>query len=82
MSEQATFTFVPAMLAWLVLAGGFTDRIDGVIRIATIFTLIGTGVAYRRHRHRPERDPFVVIARWSNGGLVAGVLFECLHVVF
>ena len=72
----------PSIATGLLLAGGFTERIDGVIRIATMFTLIGTAVAYRRHRGRPDADPFVVIAHWSNGGLVVGVFFESVALVF
>jgi hypothetical protein len=52
------------------------DRIDGVLRATAVGSLIGTMVAYRRQRRRPDLDPFPVITRWSYVGFLIGMLLE------
>jgi hypothetical protein len=79
--DASLLALSPPLLAALLLAGGLADRMDAVIRVATFFTLIGTAVAYRRYRRRPDADPFVVIARWSNWGLAGGIFVQLLAVL-
>jgi hypothetical protein len=50
-----------------------------VIRVVTLFTLLGTIVAYRRYQRRPGLDPFPITARWSAVGLGLGVAIELLR---
>jgi hypothetical protein len=52
------------------------EHLDGVIRVVTLFTLLGTIVAYRRDQRRPGLDPFPIITRWSAVGLGAGIAIE------
>jgi hypothetical protein len=68
-------------LVGVSLATTLGEHVDGVIRVVTLFTVVGTIVAYRRYQRRPGRDPFPVIARWSAVGLLAGVLIEAARAV-
>jgi hypothetical protein len=52
-----------------------------VIRVVTLFTLLGTIVAYRRYQRRPGLDHFPIIARWSAVGLGIGVAIEVLRAI-
>jgi hypothetical protein len=45
------------------------EHLDGVIRVVTLFTLLGTIVAYRRYQRRPGLDPFPITARWWAVGI-------------
>lgn len=59
---------------------GFVDNVQRVIAIGV---LAGTFVAYRRYQryqHRRNKpDPFPTIARWTMGGVVAGLIFELIR---
>jgi hypothetical protein len=57
------------------------EHLDGVIRVVTLFTLLGTIVAYRRYQRGPGLDPFPIISRWSAVGLGLGVAIEILRAV-
>ena len=77
---------LPAALIALALVGASVaatvgEHLDGVIRVVTLFTLLGTIVAYRRDQRRPGLDPFPIIARWSAVGLALGVAIELLRAV-
>ena len=52
------------------------EHADGVIRVVTLATLLGSIAAYRRYQRRPELDPFPIITRWSAAGLGAGIAIE------
>ncbi len=74
---------VPAALGGLALVGvsfatTLGEHLDGVIRIVTLFTLLGTMIAYRRYQRHPSLDPFPIVTRWSIAGLSLGVLVEVL----
>jgi hypothetical protein len=47
----------------------------------TVFTLLGTIVAYRRDQRRPRLDPCPIIPRWSAVGLGAGIAIELWRAV-
>jgi hypothetical protein len=77
---------LPTALGILALVGvSFAatvgEHLDGVIRVVTLFTLLGTIVAYRRYQRRPSLDPFLITARWSAVGLAAGIAIELWRVV-
>jgi ABC-type uncharacterized transport system permease subunit len=77
---------LPVTLIGLALVGvGFAatvgEHLDGVIRVVTLFTLLGTIVAYRRDQRRPGLDPFPIITRWSAVGLGVGVAIELWRAV-
>jgi hypothetical protein len=77
---------LPVALSGLVLVGvSFAatvgEQLDGVIRVVTLFTLLGALVAYRRYQRRPGLDPFPIITRWSAVGLGLGVAIELLRAV-
>ena len=77
---------LPTALGALALVGvSFAttvgEHLDGVIRVVTLFTLLGTTVAYRRYQRRPGLDPFPIIARWSAVGLGIGVAIELLRAI-
>lgn len=57
------------------------EHVDGVIRVVTLFTLLGTIPAYRRWRRRPGLDPFPIITRWSAVGLGLGAAIELLRAL-
>jgi hypothetical protein len=57
------------------------EHVDGVIRVVTLATLLGTLVACRRCQRRPGLDPFPIITRWSAVGLGLGVAIELLSAV-
>jgi hypothetical protein len=57
------------------------EHLDGVTHVATLFTLLGTIVAYRRYQRRPGLDPFPIVSRWSAVGLALGVAIELLRAV-
>jgi drug/metabolite transporter (DMT)-like permease len=57
------------------------DRVDGILRATAVGSLIGTMVAYRRQRRRPDLDPFPVITRWSYVGFLGGVLLLLLDAL-
>jgi hypothetical protein len=68
-------------LVGISLAATVGEHLDGVIRVVTLFTLLGTIVAYRRYQRRPGLDPFPIIARWSAVGLGIGVAIELLRAI-
>jgi hypothetical protein len=68
-------------LVGLSFATTLGEHADGVIRVVTLFTLLGTVVAYRRYQRRAGFDPFPIITRWSAVGLLAGVVIELLRAV-
>jgi hypothetical protein len=68
-------------LVGISLAATVGEHLDGVIRVVTLFTLLGTIVAYRRYQRRPGLDPFPIIARWSAVGLGIGVAIELLTAI-
>ncbi len=77
---------LPTALAALALVGvtfaaTVGEHLDGVIRVVTLFTLLGTIVAYRRYQRRTGLDPFPIITRWSTVGLGLGVAIELLRAV-
>jgi hypothetical protein len=77
---------LPVALSGLVLVGvSFAatvgEQLDGVIRVVTLFTLLGALVAYRRYQRRPGLDPFPIITRWSAVGLGAGIAIELWRAV-
>jgi hypothetical protein len=77
---------LPIALCGLALVGiSFATTVgehaDRVIRVVTLFTLLGTIVAYRRNERRPGRDPFPIITRWSAVGLGLGVAIELWRAV-
>ena len=72
---------LPTALSGLALVGvsfatTLGEHTDGVIRVVTLFTLIGTIVAYRRYQREPASDPFPIISRWSATGLLFGLALE------
>jgi hypothetical protein len=70
----------PALVG-VSVAATVGEHLDGVIRVVTLFTLLGTIVAYRRDQRRPGLDPFPIITRWSAVGLALGVAIELLRAV-
>jgi hypothetical protein len=68
-------------LVGVSIAATVGEHLDGVIRVVTLFTLLGTIVAYRRYQRRPGLDPFPIIARWSAVGLGIGVAIELLRAI-
>jgi hypothetical protein len=77
---------LPTALSGLALVGvSFATTIgehaDGVIRVVTVATLLGTIAAYRRYQRRPGLDPFPIITRWSAAGLILGVVIEAIRAV-
>lgn len=55
---------------------GVGDHVDRIVRTITVFSLVGTAVAYRRSQRLPETDPFPIITRWSFVGLAFGITWE------
>ena len=77
---------LPIAFSGLALVGAsfattLGEHVDGVIRVVTLATLLGTIVAYRRYQRRPGFDPFPIIARWSAVGLGIGVAIELLRAI-
>jgi hypothetical protein len=68
-------------LIGLGLATTLDDHVDNLVRAIAVGTFVGTGVAYRRHRRRPDLNPFPVITRWSYVGFGGGLLFEAARVL-
>ena len=73
-------------LSGLVLVGvSFATTVgehaDGVIRVVTLATFLGSIAAYRRYQRRPGLDPFPIITRWSAVGLALGVAIELWRAV-
>lgn len=52
-----------------VLGTWVTDRIDGVIRIATLIGMLGTALVARRAESDRGHDTVVVVGRWYGAGL-------------
>ena len=75
---------LPIAFSGLALVGAsfattLGEHVDGVIRVVTLVTLLGTIVAYRRYQRRPGLDPFPIITRWSAAGLLVGVVIEAIR---
>jgi hypothetical protein len=68
-------------LIGLGLATSLDQSVDRMIRAIALGTFVGTGVAYRRHRRRPDLDPFPIITRWSYVGFIVGLFIEVPRVV-
>jgi hypothetical protein len=78
MNNPLPIAFSGLALVGASLATTLGEHVDGVIRVGTLVTLLGTLVAYRRYQRRPGLDPFPIVARWSAVGLGLGVAIE-LH---
>ena len=81
MNSPLPAAFIALALAGASVAATVGEHLDGVIRVVTLFTLLGTIVAYRRYQRRPGLDPFPIITRWSVVGLGLGVAIELLGAV-
>ena len=68
-------------LVGVSMAATVGEHLDGVIRVVTLGTLLGTIVAYRRYERRPGLDPFPIISRWSAVGLGLGAAIELFRAV-
>ncbi len=64
-----------------VLGSWVTDRIDGVIRIATVGGMLGTALVARRAASGAALDPVVVVGRWYKAGLGLGVFIEAVTLL-
>ena len=51
------------------------DDVAVVVQVATMFTLVGTAIAARASRRQPDADPWLLTARWTLLGAVAGAVF-------
>lgn len=67
-----------AALIGVGIAAALDERADGVIRMILAASFVGTAVAYRRHRRRPDLDPFPIITRWSFVGFGLGLALETI----
>jgi len=73
---------IPPALSTLALLGvslaaDLGERVDGVIRVATLLALLGNLIAYHRYQSAPKgTDPFPIIARWTGAGLLLGLAIE------
>jgi hypothetical protein len=81
MNNPLPIAFSGLALVGASLATTLGEHVDGVIRVVTLATLLGTIVAYRRYQRRPALDPFPIVARWSVVGLGLGVAIELLSAV-
>jgi hypothetical protein len=81
MNNPLPIAFSGLALVGASLATALGDQVDGVLRVVTLATLLGTIVAYRRYQRRPGLDPFPIITRWSAVGLGVGVAVELLSAV-
>jgi hypothetical protein len=81
MNNPLPIAFSGLALVGASLATTLGEHVDGVIRVVTLATLLGTLVAYRRYQRRPGLDPFPIITRWSAVGLGLGVAIELLSAV-
>jgi hypothetical protein len=77
---------VPIAFGGLALVGAsfattLGEHVDGVIRVVTLATLLGTLVAYRRYQRRPGLDPFPIITRWSAVGMLVGLVLEAISAI-
>jgi hypothetical protein len=79
MNNTAPIALIGLALVGASFAMTLGEHVDGVIRVVTLATLLGTLVAYRRYQRRPGLDPFPMITRRSAVGL--GVAIELLSAV-
>jgi hypothetical protein len=76
----ALFAVILALIgaSFAISLGG---HLDSVVRTVSIFTIMGTMVAYRARRRGSRLEPFTLIARYQGLGLGLGMLFEAVKAV-
>jgi hypothetical protein len=81
MNNPLPIAFSGLALVGASLATTLGEHVDGVIRVVTLGTLLGTLVAYRRNQRRPGLDPLPIITRWSAVGLIIGLVIEAISAL-
>jgi hypothetical protein len=78
---------LPALFAVMLaligasFATSLGGHLDSVVRTVSIFTIMGTMVAYRAQRRGSRLEPFTIIARIQGVGLGLGILLEGVKAV-